>query len=392
MNTTNENLTTLDSPIHPVALVDTTIREGQQHGHVRFSQTQALKIATLLDSFGIDIVEVGHPAISEQDANTAKAICHAGLSAETLAHARATPSDAAMAANVGASWVGIFSGINELSVRHKLHLPRKEILECIRSAIVKAKDHDLRVRFTCEDASRTAPELVTELFHAAIEAGADRVSYADTVGIMTPTAMRAVIASLVQNFGPVVHVHCHNDYGMATANALAAYEAGAVALDVSVDGIGERCGIAPIAEVACALRELYQMRVPWNLPVLTDLSSLLRVLLRDTPADTRPAVGKFAFTHKAGIHVAAEIEDETAYEPFPPAVLNQTRRFILSRLTGSRGTSAALQLAGIHPGKDLVSQIVKFLKKSDQCWEMVPDTPRRGHSKGATLPDGKRAE
>jgi len=315
-------------------LIDTTIREGQQHGQVSFKPEHAIQLVGLLDGFGVDVIEVGHPRISEQDRQTAMAICRSGLTAQTLAHARATREDVEAAAAVGAQWVGIFAGVNGLSLRHKLRRSRAAALSAIQEAVRSAKALGLRVRFTCEDASRTPLPQVIKVFKLARAAGADRLSYADTVGIMTPASMRVTIRQLRRRFGNVLHVHCHNDFGLATANALAAIEGGAIGVDVSIEGIGERCGIAPLAEVALSLTRLYGMKAHWKLPMLTKLSAALRNGVVDQVLDTRPIVGRYACTHKAGLHIAAALQAPEAYESYPPELVGQRRQFLDSRLAG----------------------------------------------------------
>jgi 2-isopropylmalate synthase len=315
-------------------LVDTTVREGQQHGHVSFSPTQAVGLARLLDEFGIEMIEVGHPVVSEQDRKTAVAICHAGLRAQTLAHARATREDVEAAAAVGARWVGIFTGVNDLSLQHKLRRDRAAALSAIQEAVRSAKALGLQIRFTCEDASRTPLPHIIEVFEVARATGADRLSYADTVGVLTPATMRRVMRRLSRRFGDVLHAHCHNDFGLATANALAAIEAGAIAVDVSIEGIGERCGIAPLAEVALSLTQLYGAKARWNLPMLAELSAALRSCAADQALDTRPIVGRYACAHKAGLHIAAALQVPVAYESYPPELVGQRRQFLTSRLAG----------------------------------------------------------
>jgi isopropylmalate/homocitrate/citramalate synthase len=317
-------------------LIDTTIREGQQHGHVSFTLAQAVRLARLLDGFGVDVIEVGHPIVSDQDRQTAIAICRAGLHAQTLAHARASPEDIQAAVDVGAHWVGVFAGVNNISLQHKLHRGRAAALCAIREAVRHAKIFGLQVRFTCEDASRTPLPRVLEAFRLARAAGADRLSYADTVGVMTPFEMHRMMRQLSRRFGDILHAHCHNDFGLATANALAAIEGGAIGVDVSLEGIGERCGIAPLAEIALSLTRLYGVKARWKLSMLAELSAALRRCVTEQASDARPVVGRYACVHKAGLHIAATLECPDAYEPYPPELVGQHRQFLTSRLAGKK--------------------------------------------------------
>lgn len=327
-----------------------------------FKPEHAIQLVGLLDVFGVDIIEVGHPMISEQDWQTAMAICRSGLTAQTLAHARATCEDVKVAAQVGAQWVGIFAGVNDLSLRHKLHRGRTAALSAIQEAVRNAKTLGLQVRFTCEDASRTSLPRVIEVFELARAAGADRLSYADTVGIMTPSRMCRVMRQLSRRFGDVLHAHCHNDFGLATANVLAAIEGGAIGADMSIEGIGERCGIAPLAEVALSLTRLYGVKARWKLPMLTKLSAALCDGMVNQALDTRSIVGRYACAHKAGLHIAAALQAPETYEPYLPELVGQRRQFLASRLAGKK-VSTRLSYRAVDP---LHTACTRMMHEHDQ--------------------------
>ncbi len=352
------------------AIVDSTLREGQQHGLVLFTTKTAMEIAACLDSFGVDIIEVGHPGISPADAEACSAVAELGLRADTLSHARPSLKDVETAAGTGTDWVGIFAGVNSLAAKHKFHRATGAILDAVAEAVTCARQMGRRVRYTCEDASRTSLADVRTAFELAVDSGAERLSFADTTGTMTPRAMYSTIKKLTDCFGPQIHVHCHNDFGMATANTLAAFEAGAIALDVSVDGIGERCGIAPLAEVVFALKYLYGVDGPWHMSEVSQMSSMLRCQLRPDAIDTRPLIGRFAFAHKAGLHVAAEIECSTAYETVPPACLGQERVLLLSKLMGLSGLAKIAETAGVEMTDEALELILKRLKASSRVHEV----------------------
>ena len=205
----------------------------------------------------------------------------------------------------------------------------------------------------------------------ALDVGADRISFGETIGIMRPNEMREAIGALVDRFGPVVHAHCHNDFGLATANALAAYEAGAICLDTTIDGIGERCGVAPLAELACALTRLYGVKGPWDLTLLTRLSEQLNSLFQRGEIDTRPIVGHYAFAHKSSLHIAAEIEELTSYEPLSPEQVGGSRRFVLSKLIGRKSLASVARLAGMVVKNEEIDWIVELLKSCVSPTEMV---------------------
>ena len=267
--------------------------------------------------------------------------------------------DVVAAAEVGASWVGIVAGANEMAACHKMHRSRKDIFRSVREAVREAKRRGLCVRFTCEDASRTEMPLVVEAFEHARQEGADRLSYADTVGLLTPKVMRETVETLAEKFGAVIHVHCHNDFGLATANTLAAYEGGAIGLDVSIDGIGERCGIASLAQVACGLTQLHKVQSSWDLRLLPAMSRELAFAVEGADLDPTPITGKWAFSHKAGTHLAAQLEDGTAYEAFDPATVGRKRRYVLSRLAGAKSLNAIMRRVGVELDSNAASQLLE---------------------------------
>ncbi len=312
---------------HTVQIVDTTLREGQQHGQVRFTTEQAIHLATALDDFGVDILEIGHPLVSEQDRATAQAICQLTLKAETLAHARARQEDILAAKEVGADWVGIFISVNEEAEKYKLKRSFEDILILISEAVAYAKSLKLKVRLTCEDASRTSMLRLRKAYQSGLDAGADRLSYADTVGILTPPRAATAIKTLTQFFGPKMHIHCHNDLGLAVASTLGGFEGGAVGLDASLGGLGERCGITPLEQLTTAMAHLFRLEERWKLERLVAMHDLLHSMLPAGATDVRPIVGKYAFCHKAGLHINAAVQYPYTYEPFPPEMVGQERSF-----------------------------------------------------------------
>lgn len=246
-----------------IEILDTTLREGEQSRGILFTTGQKIKIAEKLDGFGVDYIELGHPAASPSVRKAVTVISSLGLQAQTVAHARAKKEDIDIIRKCKTAWAGIFSGINTFSLNYRLRSDRKTVVTNILNAIKYAKDCGLKVRFTCEDASRTGRKELVDLYAMAVASGADRICVADTVGILTPSKTKALLAYIKKYVTADMHVHFHNDFGLAVANSLAAYEAGARALDVSINGIGERSGVAALAEVCMALKQLYTVNNIW---------------------------------------------------------------------------------------------------------------------------------
>ncbi|WP_426193851.1 2-isopropylmalate synthase [Massilia sp. DWR3-1-1] len=300
-----------------IRIVDATLREGNQAPGVRFSVEQACHIATLLAAVGVDMIECGHARVSEQERLRIGAIRALGLPTPLLSHARAQREDIDAASASGAQWVGIFCGINRVSRLTRLGgRPAASVMEMVRRSVAYAKSLGLGVRYTVEDASRTPDELVIRVLRAAVEEGADRICYADTLGAMTPGVFGAKVAAIRAALpGTDLEVHIHDDRGFAMANAWAALEAGANWISTSVNGIGERCGITDLALLLANL-DLEAKQPLRQAQALQHLSAYVAAATRSAPDHRRPVVGRNAFTHTARLHTQAMQRSGLSYAVF----------------------------------------------------------------------------
>ncbi|KJJ85877.1 trans-homoaconitate synthase [Candidatus Omnitrophus magneticus] len=298
-----------------IEILDSTLREGEQSRDVSFSLEQKIELASLLDEFGVDFIEVGHPVVSEQIRDDVHEICSIGLRANVITHARAKIEDVKAAKDCSAKWVGIFIGVNDMSLRYKYNVTMAQVHERIRSSIGFAKDKEMNVRLTIEDATRTELNTLLEAIHIAISSGADRISIADTVGVATPIKFYNLIKRLKDEIETPLHVHCHNDLGMASANAIAAYEAGINLIDVSINGLGERTGIASLAEICTALDQIFEVPNLWRLDMLNILSEKTTLFSNVPMCYKMPIVGRDAFHHKSKLHIKAAAKHPSCYNP-----------------------------------------------------------------------------
>ena len=248
-----------------IEILDSTLREGEQTPGVSFTVGQKIALAKRLDTFGVDFIELGHPAVSPDVYEAVEALNDLDLNAKKMAHGRASKSDINDVTAIGVGWMGVFFGISPLSLKHKFNVTKSEALIRIETAVKYGKDKGLKLRFTAEDARRTDLDYLIQVGQLVQNAGADRFSLADTVGCLTPTQTKKLVSRIVSELDIPVHVHCHNDFGMATANALSALESGAQCVDVAVNGLGERCGLPPLAEVVTALTNIYKINGNWDL-------------------------------------------------------------------------------------------------------------------------------
>ena len=345
-----------------IEILDSTLREGEQTPDVSFTIKQKVTIARYLDTFGVDFIELGHPAVSPDVYTAVERLNDLDLKAKKMAHGRASKSDINDAAAIGVEWMGMFFGTSPLSLKHKFNVSKREALEQIQMTVKYGKDKGLRLRFTAEDASRTGFDFLVQVGRLVQESGADRYSLADTVGCLTPTETKELVSRIVPELDIPIHVHCHNDFGMATANALSALEAGAQCVDVAVNGLGERCGLPPIAEVVTALVNIYKINGNWDLSILPDLTHLVGSFSNSLLKANQPIVGENAFTHKAGLHVKAVAKDPRSYEAISPETVNRKRKLIIDKYTGRSALKNKFNEIGVSLTKTDLAAVLKELK------------------------------
>ncbi len=316
-----------------IKILDSTLREGKQTATVTFTAAQHVKIAKLLDDFGVDIIEVGHPVVSSQERECIKAVTRLNLRARTLAHARARREDIDAALQCGTDWVGIFAGINTLSLKHRYRheKTKREVLDMIAGSVSYAKDRGLLVKCSIEDASRTHIEDIIEVAELAKKCGADVLSITDTVGIMTPERFHDLLKTIRESVRIDLEAHCHNDFGLALANSLGAYRAGVSIVDVSINGIGERAGLTSLAELCTTMKLLYKAKNKWQLENLQCMSRVVATFCGLGMDSLRPVVGINAFTHTAHLHVKTVEREPRAYESIEPESIGRRRTNVMKK-------------------------------------------------------------
>jgi len=319
---------------HKSRLIDATLREGFQAPNASFSFDDVTNIATQIVQSGAEMIEVGHPYVSTNAMQHTRSVVEMNLGIPVLAHARAFRKDIHAVFESGADWVGIFIGVNEISERSRLSGRRfPELLEIIQDTVGYAKSLGLCVRFTVEDSSRTDWDRMTGAFTVACDAGADRICFADSVGILEPQSVTDTVTRILQNHPSVeLEVHFHDDRGLAMANALAAIDAGAQWISVSVNGLGERCGITDHAILAANLvfrdaRPLSEAQAR----MLGTVSTIVVGCSQQEIAKSHPILGEYAFTHTARLHVLAVEKDKRSYEWIDPARLGRRHGIITIR-------------------------------------------------------------
>ncbi|MBU13316.1 MAG: 2-isopropylmalate synthase [Nitrosopumilales archaeon] len=344
-----------------IRILDSTLREGEQHPGVSFTIKQRIQIAWMLDYFGVDQIEIS-PIISNDHADATKTIIKQGLSADIVAHGRALKEDIDVSLKCDATWVAAYLGISDIHLKDKLRISREEALDRAVKTVEYAKSHGLKIRFTVEDGCRADPQFLIKVCKAIEEAGVDRISLPDTVGVLRPTGMSNFVKTVRSEVNVPLDAHVHNDIGFALANAFAACDAGADQIHTTIDGIGERTGIPSLAETAVALAYLYKSPNDFRLDMLVDLSRLIEQYTTIKPYDSKPIVGESAYKHKAGTHLAAILRNPAAYEPIPPRTVGQTRKAVFGELAGKTGAEYLMSILGLEKNVENAKNVANGLK------------------------------
>jgi len=330
-----------------IRVLDSTLREGEQHPGVSFTNKQRIQIAWMLDYFGVDQIEIS-PIVSKDHKEATKTIIKQGLTADIVSHGRALKEDIDTSLDCDAKWCAAYLGISDIHLKDKLRISREEALRRAVETVEYAKSHGLKIRFTVEDGSRAEPEFLLTVCKAIEEAGVDRISLPDTVGILRPIGMYNFVKKVREVVDVPLDAHVHNDIGFAVANAFSACDAGVDQIHTTIDGIGERTGIPALAEVAVALTYLYKSPNDFRLDMLLDLSKLIEDYTGIKPYDSKPIVGTSAYKHKAGTHLAAILKNPAAYEPIPPRSVGNRRRIVFGELAGKTGAAYLMSLLGLE--------------------------------------------
>jgi len=343
-------------------ILDTTLREGEQTPYVNFTVDEKVEIAKMLDCVGVDMIEAGDPSVSPNVARAIERIASLGLRAEIVAHSIASRSSIDRAKACGANRVAIFYATSKIHLDSKLHKTQKEALAIIQEHVCYAKSLGLKVRYTPEDATRTDFDYLVEVCNAAIKAGADRISFADTLGIMQPHTMFERMRMLRKKLLPCkIDLHCHDDYGLALANAMAGIRAGANCIHTTVNGMGERTGIPDLAETILSFHNLEGTQ-KFSIQPLMELSGYLEKVSGFFLSPNKPITGQNAFSHKSGVHTNGILKDPRTYEPFDPSILGRERKIIIDKYTGKSAVAARLDEYGIEVSGAELEVIVSRIK------------------------------
>jgi len=314
---------------------DTTLRDGEQTAGVVFANPEKIQIAKLLAEIGVHQIEAGIPAMGGDEKEAIRAIVELGLPCSILGWNRAVVSDVQHSLDCGVDAVAISISSSDIHIRNKLRKSREWVLDAVKRSVDFARDHGLYVSVNAEDASRSDPEFLVMFARVAKERGADRLRYCDTVGMMDPFGTYEQVKMLIDEVGLPIEMHTHNDFGMATANALAGIRAGATYVNTTVNGLGERAGNAALEEVVMALKYLDRQDVGIDTTRLRELAEYVSQASGRFLPTWKAIVGDQIFTHESGIHADGVLKDPRNYEAFPPEAVGLTRQLIIGKHSGS---------------------------------------------------------
>jgi len=362
------------SSLREAVFVDTTLRDGAQSPGVFFDRPTKMAIVTSLSRIGVREIEIGSPCLGENEIEDLRTLLSLPLPSVLFPWLRPLDSDYDQAMELGFTRVHISfptSKNHRLSVKG---MGENEILTRLECYIRRFRSEGREVSIGLEDGSRADPAFLLEMVMAVKEAGGVRVRYCDTVGSHHPARIAERVAMLLGP-GLPIEVHCHNDLGMATANTVAAFHAGARFLSTTVTGVGERAGNAAMEEVAFALRysEEEQSDCGLDLPGLVHLSRQVHSAIGRTLSPYRPVVGSRIFHHSSGIHVDGVLKNPENYELFPPEQVESKRKIVVTHQTGKAGIRNVLERMGYHPHNDLLERLVPIIR--EEGWRLKGIVP-----------------
>ncbi|MXV62037.1 2-isopropylmalate synthase [Natronorubrum sp. JWXQ-INN-674] len=342
---------------------DTTLRDGEQSPGTSFSYDDKRQIASILDEMGTHVIEAGFPVNSDAEFEAVRDIASA-TQTTTCGLARVVDADIEAALDSGVEMVHTFVSTSDVQIEDSMHATRDEVVQRAVDSVERVKETGTTCMFSPMDATRTDEQFLIDVIEAVTEAGVDWINVPDTCGVATPTRFKALIEKVRAHTDARIDVHTHDDFGLATANALAGIEAGADQAQVSVNSIGERAGNAAYEEYVMAVESLYQTDTGIDTTRIAELSEIVEEKSAMETPGNKPIVGANAFSHESGIHAAGVIENSDTFEPgvMTPEMVGAERQLVMGKHTGTHSVRERLRERGYDPTDEQVSAVTRRVK------------------------------
>jgi methanogen homocitrate synthase len=356
-----------------ITIYDSTLRDGEQMPGVHFTPEQKISIATKLDEIGVQQIEAGFPAVSDEERRTVKQVARLSIDADVICLARTLSSDIDAAADCDVDMVLLFIATSDIHLNYKLRMTREEVLERVVNSLDYAHALGLKASLSTEDSTRSDINFMLKVYEASEKSHAARLGITDTLGCAGPPAISYLVRKIREHTKTPISAHLHNDFGLAVANSIAALSSGAEAITTTVGGLGERAGNVPLEQLAMVLKHLYKKDIGIKMEELTELSRMVFSYAKQPIPANQPWVGANAFSHESGIHVAAVLNCPMTYECIDPEEVGNRRKLVLGKHSGTTIVKSRLDEWKVSATQDQICDIVRAIKRAGEDHGRVSD-------------------